>query len=348
MAGRISVVINAYVHRRFLEEALASAVAQESRRPLDIVILSPDPDFNVPAGPLKAATDRSHTIRTLLIPAGPAGVGLKAAAQAAQGDFLAILDDDDLWEPGKIAWVEEAVANTPEVGYLHNSQRFVDGRNRPLGPMNPHRLIRHPSSLAREGRRCTIDPADPGSVALGMSFAPDFNNSSCVVERAALLESPIVERVARGEDSFLFYTALLRGRPMALTSDRLTRYRIHALASTTGRSPVAAGSGMLPGYLAYVDDHLHMIRLVLEQVPAHDDRAVREWLLHELAFWTILHGIANGRLREEEGARSIRTLLGGGRIRPRSRELYAGLLGAWGLAAPATALAGFRAWRLAW
>jgi len=348
MSARVSVLLNSYIHRQFVWDALGSVVGQDSARPVDIVILSPDPRFEVPESLLRSAAERSHEVRVVRIPAGPAGLGLKSGGLAARGSLLAILDDDDLWEPGKLRWIESVAAQVPEVAFLHNSQTFVDRRNRPLSVLNPHRLVRHPSSLSRSGHEYTVDTRDGRSIERGMAFAPDFNNSSCVIDRSTLLDSPVLERVPRGEDSFLFYTALLTGRPMALTSDRLTRYRLHRAASTTGQSPVAPGSGILPGYVAYVDDHIEVMRQILGHLPSGALDETREWLAHEVAFWSILRGIATGQMRDMGGAARIRELLGTGRVRLRSREIYVGLLGVSGIAAPVLTLASFRAWRLAW
>jgi len=349
MAPRVTALLNSYVHDRYVMEALGSVVTQASSRPVDIVILSPKSDFEVPPPLARAAEERGHSLRVVRIPVGPAGAGLMLGARAAQGDYLAVLDDDDLWEPGKIRWIETEVERTPGVGYLHNSQRFVDERNRPLFALNPHRLVRHPSSLLPEGREIVVDPRDPMSIARGMTLAPDFNNSSCVIDRSILLEtSAALERVARGEDSFLFYSALLSGRRLALTSNRLTRYRLHAAASTAGESRGARGIAALDGYVAYASDHVDMIRLILDHLPDHALPEVPEWLAHEDAFWSTLRDVALREVRGPEALGRVRELLGRGSVRPRTREVYAALWGAWAILSPGLARAAFRAWRFAW
>jgi len=347
MVIRVSAILNSYVHRQYLDDALRSVVSQESLRPLDIVVLSPDPAFSIPRPLEQVAHDRGHEVRILTIPAGPAGVGLKVGASAARGDLLAVIDDDDLWEPGKIRWIERSAEAVPRVGYLHNAQRFVDSKNRPLSALSPHRLVRHPASLLAEGRSSMVDPRDAASIARGMAFAPDFNNSSCVIDRAVLLDaSPALDLVARGEDSFLFYTALLSGRPMALTSDRLTRYRLHPAASTAAED--RTGARRLAAYVAYATDHVEMIELIQRHLADRGPPEVREWLAHEFAFWTILRGVALRDLRAHRGQDQVRAILGEGRVRPRSREVYAGLWGIWGLLTPALARSAFLAWRRAW
>jgi len=350
MAVRVSAILNFYIHRRYLEDALRSIASQESARPLDVVILSPEPNIEISPRVEQLAAEQGHDLRVVPIPSVPAGAGLKIGATAARGDYLAILDDDDLWEPGKVRWIEIACEQLPEVGYLHNSQRFVDSANRPLSPLNPHRLVRHPSSLLPEGRSLAVDTHDVRSIARSMAFAPDFNNSSCVIDRSVLVgASPAIEMVTRGEDSFLFYVALLSGRPMFLTSNRYTRYRLHSAASTAAEPSAGVGAARLSGYISYADDHIAMLDLIRRHLILQvTSPAVREWLAHDIAFWSVLRGVASAQLHSQSGVDTLRELLGGTRVRPRSREVYAAIWGVASFLAPRFTQSAFVGWRHVW
>ena len=178
MPARVSVILNSYVHRQYVADALASVATQDSSAPIDVVILTPDASFEVPEPVRRSAAERGHVFRVVRIPAGPAGVGLRIGATTARGDLLAVLDDDDLFEPGKIRWIETVAEEVEKVGYLHNAQSFVDARNRSLSPLNPHRLVRHPASLWPEGRSLTVDPHDPALIARGMSLAESLTSAT--------------------------------------------------------------------------------------------------------------------------------------------------------------------------
>jgi hypothetical protein len=349
MVEQISVVLNAYLARGYVWEALRSVLAQKSARPLDVILLSATEGIAVPAELERMAEERTHSIRVLPAPEGPVGVGVVKAAESARGELVAFLDDDDLWEEGKIPWVESVAGERPSVGYLHHSQTFVDARNRPLSPLSPHRLIRHPSSLMREGRSLVIDPSDPRSLAQAIPFYPDLNNSSCVVRRSILLErAPTLERVRRGEDTFLFYCGVLSGLPMALTSDRLSRYRLHGAAATVARAPVAGPTAYAQRFGDHVEGHIESLGLLAGLIPRGAAPEIQQSVERDLAFWELLGAAAARGGGRSATFRGFRTLLRRPGLPMRSRDAYALLLGIARTASPSITRLAFRSWRAAW
>ena len=348
MAPRITAVLNSYLRVQYLWEALASILHQDSDRPLDVVLLSAIPGLEVPEGLRRLAEERAHSLRVVPIPPGPVGVGLSTGATAARGDYLALLDDDDLWVPGKIRAIERAVGECPELGYFHNAQTFIGPSGRALGPWSPHRLVRHPSSLRRPGSTLVVNPRDGESVRRGLDFAPDFNNSSLVVRRDELLAPRIpLREVRRGEDTFLWYVFLGARRPIYLTSDRWTKYRLHGAASTAGSAAGGRVSDPFAGYVALARGHVESLELIREHLLRDCEPVVADWLASDMAFWETMAATASGAGPTADARTRLRQLLGKG-VRPRSKEVFGWGWGVGAHFAPRTTRAAFRAWRHAW
>ena len=348
MPPRISVVVNSYTNDKFLRQALGSVVDQDFGPDFEIIILSPHQQFEVPEPIRTKARDRGVRIEIVRVPFGPVGVGLELGIRAARGEVIALLDDDDLWEPGKLALIEAAFQD-PKVVYFHNSQTFVDEQNHPLSPLNVHRLIRHPASLLPNGRRVFVDSSDSTTLARGRVYEPEFQNSSIAI-RKDVLQAHLgsLEGVTKGEDTFLYYCALASRRTLLLTTDRLTRYRIHNGGVTASGSAIGSAAGRLEKYVEYADGQQHRLQLVRDEILRSAIPEVASSLESDLAFWSTLRSVATGSATQDEVPMRTRLLLGDAYARPRVRELIAVALGLLGASLPKVAQFGFSTWRAVW
>jgi glycosyltransferase involved in cell wall biosynthesis len=114
----VSVVIPAYNGERFLQQTLASAVAQ-TYSPIEVVVVD-DGSTDQTVSIVEAAATRSDRIR--LFRRANAGVAATRnfGISQAQGSLIAPLDADDLWHPEKIARQVEVMRSSPaEVGLVY-------------------------------------------------------------------------------------------------------------------------------------------------------------------------------------------------------------------------------------
>lgn len=117
----ISVVVPYYNGSRFIAEAIASARAQ-TLPPLEIIIVD---DASRPEE--AAALDRAaagcvviHQPRNR----GPS-VARNTGIAAARGEWIALLDCDDLWEPRKLELQAEVLAADPTCRAVHCGMRTI-------------------------------------------------------------------------------------------------------------------------------------------------------------------------------------------------------------------------------
>lgn len=111
----VSVVIPTYRHREFVLETLNSVWAQTFKDYEVIVVNDGSPDDTAEVlRPLREA----GRIRYLEQPnAGQAAARNRGLAEA-RGEFIAFLDDDDLWPPEKLQWQVAGLRQAPELGCL--------------------------------------------------------------------------------------------------------------------------------------------------------------------------------------------------------------------------------------
>jgi glycosyltransferase involved in cell wall biosynthesis len=130
---RISVVIPSYNRAHTLQRALQSVFAQGS--PVDEVILVDD-----------GSTDDSAALVARLFPQvsviqqtnGGVSAARNKGIEAAQYEWIALLDSDDCWLPHKIQTVRDAAAKHPEYILYHSDEIWVR-RGVRVNPMQKHR-----------------------------------------------------------------------------------------------------------------------------------------------------------------------------------------------------------------
>jgi glycosyltransferase involved in cell wall biosynthesis len=120
----VSVCIRAFDRRDELREAIASVLAQ-TYRDFEVVV-SDD------SGRLAGVVERFRDPRVRYVanpsPSGPAG-NLRWVVSQARGSVLAMLNDDDWWEPRFLETCVDVLERDPRVGVVFTDQwLFVAGR----------------------------------------------------------------------------------------------------------------------------------------------------------------------------------------------------------------------------
>lgn len=114
----VSVVIPTWNRRRELAAAIESVLAQTL--PVDEMIIVDDGSTDDTWDSLKAMPQRIGRIGVRVVRQQNAGVSAarNAGIRLASGEFLAFLDDDDVWRPGKMARQLAIFARHPELALV--------------------------------------------------------------------------------------------------------------------------------------------------------------------------------------------------------------------------------------
>ena len=228
----ISVVIGAYRRSEFLPAAVQSVLAQTAPRDAFEVLVVTDRDD--PA--LARALDRSGVaVRT--DPEPRIGAWLLAAVRATRAPLVALLDDDDEFEPDRLQAALSVFRAHPEIGLYRNRVSVIDRAGAPV-PMARWSPLARDSRHDRRGP-IAVAPGDRrGTMALLEDAAEHSFNSSSMIFRRALLDGDGADAFAatRLPDLALVVLAALSPYALYLDDRRRTHYR-EAAGSATTRVP---------------------------------------------------------------------------------------------------------------
>lgn len=217
-----TAIITSYNYRQFIAEAIDSALAQ-TQPPVRIVVVDDGSSDGSPAyvreryagQPAVQVVEQANQGQLRAFAAG--------VAHAEDGDVVAFLDSDDLWEPQYLEAVGDVLRKRPETDYVYTNMRFLGER---------HGTYHH---RARSG-------SDGTSILVGC-YARSWRTSptSGVCIRRSLVQRiiSIPDELAAGwrtraDDCLTYGADVLGGRKFYL-SPALAIYRVHGSNSYLGR-----------------------------------------------------------------------------------------------------------------
>lgn len=119
---RVSVIIPTYNRAQFISSAIGSVLSQTYR---DFELIVVDDGSTDGTDKVVAAFDDPRLIYLPQANRGRSNARNKALA-SARGDYIAFLDSDDLYLPGKLALQVEYMDEHPEAGMIYTSARCID------------------------------------------------------------------------------------------------------------------------------------------------------------------------------------------------------------------------------
>ncbi len=124
----ISVVIPCYNRQKYIGAAIESALAQ-TWETLEVIVVddgSTDDSLSI----VKSFGDR---IKLIVQPNGGVAQARNTGIDAASGDWIALLDSDDIWLPNKLQRQMDVLKLFPESVLLHTLCSTIDADDKPCG-----------------------------------------------------------------------------------------------------------------------------------------------------------------------------------------------------------------------
>jgi glycosyltransferase involved in cell wall biosynthesis len=212
-APRVSVVIPLYNHEAYIETALSS-VFEQTIRPVEIVIVDDGSTDGSAEKVRRRCADRADVIFWSR-PNQGAHHALNAAIHRATGDFVAVLNSDDEYDPERLAACLDAVQTDPAVDVVATEVSFIDGRGRAVA-----------SSWYEEALAFYKESRD---LALALCRGNFFMSSSNLFARRAVFESVgYFSPLRYAHDLEFFLRLILAKRTIRVLERRLLAYRFHA------------------------------------------------------------------------------------------------------------------------
>ena len=211
MAPVVSVVIPTYNRAAFLLETLGSVFAQSFTAYEVIVVNDGSPDDT--AARLHPLAEAGRIVYREQRNAGQSTARNRGFAEA-RGEFIAFLDDDDLWPPDKLAWQVAALREHPDWLLVSGLAAVMDADG----------VRREPDEGTGEVQMQSIEAIFEGCAII--------SPGQVLIRRAALEAAGGFDPALHGcEDTDLWMRVAARG-PAALVRRTALHYRVHATNAT--------------------------------------------------------------------------------------------------------------------
>ena len=131
---KISVALCTHNGAAYVAQQVESILAQ-TLQPSQIV-LSDDASTDNTVAIVRELVERHPAIDLVVFENDPAlrvTKNFEQATLAATGDLVALSDQDDVWQPERLATIAAIFEQRPEVLLVHSDARLVDGEGAPLG-----------------------------------------------------------------------------------------------------------------------------------------------------------------------------------------------------------------------
>jgi len=204
---RVSVLLTCFQHLAYLPAALDSVRVQTYR---DIEIIAIDD------GSTDGTRDYLRRQPDLVTIFNPQNLGtygsLNVALEAAQGEFVAILNDDDVWKPEKLAHQVRMMDEQPEVALVHTGGQFIDGKG--------HRREGNPLGFAWPTFRT-------GDALELLVYENKIIASAALARTAVLRELGGFNELYFGSGDWEMWFRVAERHALGFVPDELTQYRVH-------------------------------------------------------------------------------------------------------------------------
>jgi glycosyltransferase involved in cell wall biosynthesis len=224
----VAVVIGAFARTTFLSRAVDSVLAQTLPRDrFEVVVIKgfadPELDRSLAAAGVTTILDAEPRI----------GRWLLRAIRATHAPLIAFLDDDDEFEPDRLAHVAELFRAHPDVGFYRNRVRVIDAAGNPIPPAQ-WRTHEVDAGFDRTGPIALGADRKGGALPIVAYATYATFNSSTMVVRRELFDGRLGAEFERMQlpDLSLLVMAILSPFALYLDDQRLTRFRYHGESVT--------------------------------------------------------------------------------------------------------------------
>ena len=203
-APQVSIVMAAYNHARYIDKAIASALAQ-TWQDFELIVVD---DGSVDATG-QVVSQFGDPVRYIFQQNRGQGGARNRGIANTRGHYLCFLDDDDLWEPEYLATVMSVFQQHPLTDALYTGYRIMDGEGKVLPQ-----------------RSCRVVP--PHEMLDALTRGGWFPPLVVTVRKACLDEVGPLDETLRGNDDWDLWLRIARKHTFRGIPELLARYRIHA------------------------------------------------------------------------------------------------------------------------
>jgi glycosyltransferase involved in cell wall biosynthesis len=226
----VSVISGTFNREPYIRKTIDSVLAQDVGPPEILIVDDASTDRTVDI--LRAYGDRI-SVDVLPSNSGLPAVPRNVALRKARGRYIAFLDSDDLWKPGKLSKQIAFLENNPRFDWVHAYAEVIDVDDRVQG-------VRHGNGLPPSG-----DSFDALLRHCFISISTVLVRRE-VVEKTGLLNE---DRFYRAREDYEWFLRVARNHPLGLVDEVLASYR---------RAPTGISAQDSTWYLRPEDAEMHL------------------------------------------------------------------------------------------
>jgi GT2 family glycosyltransferase len=265
-APRVSVVVPCYNAERFIGEALDSALAQ-AEVAVEVLVA----DDGSTDGTRTVLARYGERVRVLQQDHRGPSAARNACLGVARGEYVALLDADDRFRPGKLARQAALLDARPEIGLVYTGWHVIDEAGVPL---------------ERQGWS-----REEGDVRRRLLLGNLAHPVAVMLRRRPVLDAGgFDETLQVNEDWDLFLRLALRGMRWACVDEPLAEYRVHG------------GQSHRRAHLVYVTRLRILERRFADPLLPAELRTARAEAFHEAHLVGAAELFATGQTAEAEAA----------------------------------------------
>lgn len=274
-----SVILPVYQGERFLETALESIAAQDAELLSRIEVIAVD-DGSTDTSPSILQSWSSRIPLRIQTRNGGSNwmAATNAGLQAATGEWVCFLHQDDAWHPDRLEKLSQAIKKFPAASFFSHSAQFIDERGSGLGywrtPLVPN------ISLA------------PQSVLPRYATQNFFSIPAPLFRRSLVQEAGFLREDLWFLSDWAFWIALIHASgSVVYLAEPLVDFRIHPDSQTLSRS---SDSDDLHGQYVAIREQLRPILATYGILPTSWERAseANEHISVTLAQWSHGHRVS--------------------------------------------------------
>lgn len=222
----VTVVITVYGRTQFLRQALLSALNQTYKS--YEIIVTDDSDSEAIreivesfASPLIRYRGNNPTLGVAL--------SLRATVEEARGDYIAILNDDDVWEPEFLSTLVKPLEQDVDCVLSFSDHWVITGE----GTVE---LEKTNVNTARHGRRLLPEGKVDNAIDLVLNKNGIPLAMAAMFRKDAVCWELLVKEVSGAYDFWISCLLVATGRPVYFSAKRLTHYRVHSATETARKA----------------------------------------------------------------------------------------------------------------
>ena len=258
--ARVSILLTCYNHLRHLPEAVAGIDAQTFR---DFEIIAID-DGSTDGTREWLASCPTSMVRIFNEDNLGTYASLNRALNQATGEYVAILNDDDVWEPAKLERQVALLDSEPTIGIVHTGGDFIDDAG----------AVVHGTPLGFAYPRF-----ETGDILAGLLYQNAFITSAVLARRSALDK---FNEAYFGTGDWEMWLRICEAWRAGFVDEPLTHYRIHPGSASRNMSRIYADDQRLREWIA-TREGAYRTRTADWQTAFHGPASLNRAMAHNFA-----------------------------------------------------------------